>query len=78
MIDPRGMTFQSWACQTVPRFMQYGFIPTPQGEKNWKQWASYIVGLSQLSAINPPRPESYKEWRDWAVRFNGSVVALGL
>lgn len=72
-IDPRFMDVVNWTGQTTTILAPYGIIPRLIDPEQWRVWATYVVGIPTIAALDPPRPEGFDDWDIWARQFN--VVA---
>ena len=66
----------SWAAQTTTALAPYGAIPILHDPGAWRAWASVVVNLPALAALNAPRPEGFETWQDWGRAFNVAVRLL--
>lgn len=69
-IDTRFIDAVNWAAQTTTLLAPYGTIPKLTDATKWRDWASIVISLPSIAALNPPRPEPYTEWQQWAKQFN--------
>jgi hypothetical protein len=72
-IDPRGLTVVEWTDYTGSSLDGYGSIPRLDNPERWQDWAATVLGLGQISVINPPDPYEFDDWVLWATRFNQAI-----
>lgn len=70
--DPRGHTFDSWACLMVEAYGGQQ-LEIPSGEANWKAWASGMKSIDIFANEAVPSPYIYEHWQDWAQAVVGAV-----
>ena len=75
-IDPRFIDVMHWTAMTSTVLAPYGTVPILPGPEQWTRWASIILTIPALAALNPPRPERFADWREWASQFNMAAQLL--
>jgi hypothetical protein len=61
--------FVEWASFSIPDLSEYGDIPLPTTDEDWKIWASDVVSIDGISSLGAPSPFDFGDWRDWAARL---------
>lgn len=69
MILPVGISMTDWADSTALELDKYGPVFRLDDERDWRTWASYVVGIPQVQTVDPPTPAQFSSFRDWAQRF---------
>jgi hypothetical protein len=77
-IDPRYLEFSRWSAMTGSLLTQYGYVPTPVVEKDWRMFADTIRQLPVIQARHVPTHTGFDVWQNWALRLNESLYGLGL
>ena len=72
-IDPRGYTVIEWTDYMNDSLSEYGNVPRLDEPEKWRDWAATVLGMGQISAINPPDPYVFDDWMLWAMRFNSVI-----
>jgi hypothetical protein len=72
-IYPMDMTVQQWTDSMAFSLSKYGLVRRLDNEKDWQDWAQYIVNLPKIAILSPPNPAEFTDWREWARRFLGAV-----
>lgn len=77
MIDPRGMTWQDWACSVILSVGDAWSFGVPPGEETWRDWALGLVRASPFTQRTLPDPYQFSDWRDWAMRAYPMLEGTG-
>lgn len=75
-ILPQFISAVNWAAQTTILLNSFGTIPKLVSEDGWLDWATYVISLPDIAAVNAPRPEGFKTWQAWALAFNSQLRLL--
>lgn len=75
-IDPHGFTAREWTDYMGSELESFGQLPILHTDHEWREWASAVMLLPKLAAINPPDPYAFDDWRDWATRFNQLISPI--
>lgn len=82
IINPQYISFQDFADRFCEEYVE-AFLPKPQGEDKWVDWASAVAGNEAFIAYNIPQPSQvtsggkkisgFKTWQEWA---NAAYICL--
>lgn len=70
--DPRGHTFDSWACLMVEQYAAQQ-LEIPSTNTDWKLWGNGIRAIDVFANEAIPMTDAYDNWFDWAMALMGSV-----
>jgi len=70
--DPRGHTFDSWACLMVEQYAPQN-LEIPSASTDWKLWGNGIRAIDVFANEAIPMTDAYENWFDWAMALMGAV-----
>lgn len=70
--DPRGHTFDSWACLMVEQYAAQQ-LEIPSTNTDWKLWGNGIRAIDVFANEAIPMTDAYDNWFDWAMALMGAV-----
>lgn len=68
-VSPDYSTAVEWIDNMTETLEQFGQLPKIESDDAWLLWATAVVQLPQVSAVNPPDPYGARDWREWADLF---------
>jgi hypothetical protein len=77
-IDPRFIDATRWVAETTILLAPFGTVPKLLDPEHWREWASVVVALPSVAAVNAPRPEGFATWDAWARAFNVTARLLAV
>lgn len=69
VVDPKDFTAREWTDYMGSELEGFGQLPIIRSDDEWRGWASAVMLLPQIAAVNPPDPFAFDDWREWATRF---------
>lgn len=70
--DPRGHTFDSWACLMVEAYAAQQ-LEIPSATTDWKIWGNGIRAIDVFANEAIPMTDAFDNWFDWAQALANSV-----
>ena len=70
--DPRGHTFESWACLMVELYAAQQ-LEIPDRQTDWKLWGNGIRAIDVFANEAIPMTGAFENWFDWAMELMNSV-----
>jgi hypothetical protein len=63
--DPRGHTFESWACLMCELYAAQQ-LEIPNSQTDWKMWGDGIRAIDTFGNEAIPMTDAFNNWQDWA------------
>lgn len=70
--DPRGHTFDSWACLMCELYAPQN-LEIPDQNTDWKLWGNGIRAIDVFANEAIPMTDNYDNWFDWAMELVNAV-----
>ena len=70
--DPRGHTFDSWACLMCELYAPQN-LEIPDQSTDWKLWGNGIRAIDVFANEAIPMTDAYENWFDWAQALVNAV-----
>lgn len=70
--DPRGHTFDSWACLMCELYAPQS-LEIPDQSTDWKLWGNGIRAIDVFANEAIPMTDNYDNWFDWAMELVNAV-----
>lgn len=70
--DPRGHTFESWACLMVEAYAAQQ-LEIPNNGTDWRLWAEGLKGIDIFGVDGVPAPGGFSDWQLWAQALVNAV-----
>lgn len=70
--DPRGHTFDSWACLMCELYAPQN-LEIPDQSTDWKLWGNGIRAIDVFANEAIPMTDNYDNWFDWAMELVNAV-----
>ena len=70
--DPRGHTFESWACLMCELYATQQ-LAIPDANTDWYQWGEGLKAIDVFTNEGIPGPAVFSDWQDWAQAVVGAV-----
>ena len=70
--DPRGHTFESWACLMCELYATQQ-LAIPDANTDWYQWGEGLKAIDVFTNEGIPGPAVFQDWQDWAQAVVGAV-----
>lgn len=71
--DPRGHTFDSWACLMCELYATQQ-LATPDPNTDWRQWGEGLKAIDVFTNEGIPGPAVFNDWQDWAQAVVGAIL----
>ena len=63
--DPRGHTFDSWACLMCEAYANQQ-LAIPDQLTDWKAWGQGLLAIDIFTNEAIPNPALFDDWQEWA------------
>jgi len=70
--DPRGHTFESWACLMCELYATQQ-LAIPDANTDWYQWGEGLKAIDVFTNEGIPGPAVFNDWQEWAQAVVGAV-----
>ena len=70
--DPRGHTFDSWACLMVEAYAAQQ-LEIPSATTDWKIWGDGIRAIDVFANEAIPMTDNFPDWQEWAQALMNAV-----
>lgn len=70
--DPRGHTFDSWACLMCEAYATQQ-LAIPDQFTDWKLWGQGLLAIDVFTNEAIPNPALFNDWQSWAQTLVNAV-----
>lgn len=70
--DPRGHTFESWACLMVELYAAQQ-LAIPDASTDWRLWGEGLKAIDVFTNEAIPGTRNFGDWQEWAAALVNAV-----